>query len=208
MIKYLNLVSIRLAELIGRYYKRKEKKDGGWEDVCQKTQYGNCGGLFNLLDKPGCHLSVIAFNFVSQARPFKHGLLRPAALRDKCAILCGCSVMTIRFLHLLHYLYFHVLKWTGLFLNEHKTEQESLVFVKRMMAVAVSSITYLRGIFPEDAYRSRYLEGETRQQHHCDGELTFHVRYYSFFSSILPDLCIKVLREECSNSGANKIVKW
>ncbi|TWW72785.1 HORMA domain-containing protein 1, partial [Takifugu flavidus] len=88
--------------------------------------------------------------------------------------------MTIRVLHLLHYLYFHVLKWTGLFLNEHKTEQESLVFVKRMMAVAVSSITYLRGIFPEDAYRSRYLE----------------------------DLCIKVLREECSNSGANKIVKW
>uniref|UniRef100_A0A3B4Z8P2 Zebrafish testis-expressed 38 n=1 Tax=Stegastes partitus TaxID=144197 RepID=A0A3B4Z8P2_9TELE len=36
----------------------------------------------------------------------------------------------------------------------------SLVFVKRMMAVAVSTITYLRGIFPEDAYRSRYLEGE------------------------------------------------
>uniref|UniRef100_A0A3B4A1M8 HORMA domain-containing protein n=1 Tax=Periophthalmus magnuspinnatus TaxID=409849 RepID=A0A3B4A1M8_9GOBI len=56
----------------------------------------------------------------------------------------------------------------------------SLVFVKRMMAVAVSSITYLRGIFPEDAYRSRYLE----------------------------DLCIKVLREDCSTPGANKIVKW
>lgn len=46
-------------------------------------------------------------------------------------------------------------------MNELKTEQESLVFVKRMMAVAVSSITYLRGIFPEDAYRSRYLEGES-----------------------------------------------
>lgn len=43
-----------------------------------------------------------------------------------------------------------------------KTEQESLVFVKRMMAVAVSSITYLRGIFPESAYRSRYLEGEEK----------------------------------------------
>uniref|UniRef100_A0A3Q2ZTQ8 HORMA domain-containing protein n=1 Tax=Kryptolebias marmoratus TaxID=37003 RepID=A0A3Q2ZTQ8_KRYMA len=47
-----------------------------------------------------------------------------------------------------------------LFLNDLKTKQESLVFVKRMMAVAVSSITYLRGIFPEYAYRSRYLEGE------------------------------------------------
>ncbi|XP_067331162.1 zebrafish testis-expressed 38 isoform X2 [Channa argus] len=73
-----------------------------------------------------------------------------------------------------------MLKWTGLFLNSLKTKQESLVFVKRMMAVAVSSITYLRGIFPEDAYRSRYLE----------------------------DLCIKVLREDCNTPGASKIVKW
>ncbi|XP_051254992.1 zebrafish testis-expressed 38 isoform X2 [Dicentrarchus labrax] len=71
-------------------------------------------------------------------------------------------------------------EWTGLFLNDLKTEQKSLVFVKRMVAVAISSITYLRGIFPEDAYRSRYLE----------------------------DLCIKVLREDCNNSGASKVVKW
>ncbi|XP_018532826.1 zebrafish testis-expressed 38 [Lates calcarifer] len=71
-------------------------------------------------------------------------------------------------------------EWTGLFLNDLKTKNESLVFVKRMMAVAVSSITYLRGIFPEDAYRSRYLE----------------------------DLCIKVLREDCSTPGASKVVKW
>uniref|UniRef100_A0A3B4H224 HORMA domain-containing protein 1-like n=1 Tax=Pundamilia nyererei TaxID=303518 RepID=A0A3B4H224_9CICH len=54
----------------------------------------------------------------------------------------------------------------------------SLLFVKRMMVVAVSSITYLRGIFPEDAYRSRYLE-----------------------------FCIKILRENCNTPGAAKIVK-
>ncbi|XP_040910976.1 zebrafish testis-expressed 38 [Toxotes jaculatrix] len=71
-------------------------------------------------------------------------------------------------------------EWTGLFLSDLKTKEESLVFVKRMMAVAVSSITYLRGIFPEDAYRSRYLE----------------------------DLCLKVLREDCHAPGANKVVKW
>ncbi|XP_054596774.1 zebrafish testis-expressed 38 [Nothobranchius furzeri] len=71
-------------------------------------------------------------------------------------------------------------EWTGLFVGDMKTQQESLTFVKRMMAVAVSSITYLRGIFPEYAYRSRYLE----------------------------DLCIKVLRENCKTPGANKIVKW
>lgn len=71
-------------------------------------------------------------------------------------------------------------QWTGLFINDLKTKQESLVFVKRMLAVAVSSITYLRGIFPEYAYRSRYLE----------------------------DLCIKVLRENSNTPAANKVVKW
>ncbi|KAG7263812.1 hypothetical protein CRUP_006580, partial [Coryphaenoides rupestris] len=64
--------------------------------------------------------------------------------------------------------------------SDLRTEQQCLVFVKRMMVVAVSSITYLRGIFPEDAYRSRYLE----------------------------DLCIKVLREDCKTPGACKVVKW
>ncbi|XP_064190093.1 zebrafish testis-expressed 38 [Anguilla rostrata] len=71
-------------------------------------------------------------------------------------------------------------EWLSLFQNELETEQQSVVFVKRMMALAVSCITYLRGIFPEDAYRSRYLE----------------------------DLCIKVLRENSSSPGACKIVKW
>uniref|UniRef100_A0A7N8YM00 Zebrafish testis-expressed 38 n=1 Tax=Mastacembelus armatus TaxID=205130 RepID=A0A7N8YM00_9TELE len=71
-------------------------------------------------------------------------------------------------------------EWTELFMNDLKTKEESLVFVERMMAVAVSYITYLRGIFPEDAYRSRYLE----------------------------DSCIKVLREDCAIPGASKVVKW
>ncbi|XP_067108494.1 zebrafish testis-expressed 38 [Osmerus mordax] len=71
-------------------------------------------------------------------------------------------------------------QWTKLFENDLKTQEQSEVFVKRMMALAVSSITYLRGIFPEDAYKSRYLE----------------------------DLCIKVLREDCATPGARKIVKW
>ncbi|XP_026062672.1 zebrafish testis-expressed 38 [Carassius auratus] len=60
------------------------------------------------------------------------------------------------------------------------TKAQSLVFVKRMVVIAVSSITYLRGIFPEDSYRSRYLE----------------------------DLCIKVLKQDCSCPEAHKLVKW
>uniref|UniRef100_A0A3P9KLG5 Zebrafish testis-expressed 38 n=1 Tax=Oryzias latipes TaxID=8090 RepID=A0A3P9KLG5_ORYLA len=71
-------------------------------------------------------------------------------------------------------------EWPGLFLNDLKTKKESLIFVKRMMAVAVSSITYLRGIFPEYAYRSRYLA----------------------------DMCIKVLHENGNTPGASKVVKW
>ncbi|TRY56179.1 hypothetical protein DNTS_002533 [Danionella cerebrum] len=61
-----------------------------------------------------------------------------------------------------------------------ETETQSLVFVKRMVVIAVSSITYLRGIFPEDCYRTRYLE----------------------------DLCIKVLREDCSCPKAKELIKW
>ncbi|XP_039342558.1 HORMA domain-containing protein 1-like isoform X3 [Mauremys reevesii] len=52
--------------------------------------------------------------------------------------------------------------------------------VKRIMAVAVSGITYLRGIFPEDAYSTHYLE----------------------------DLCVKVLREDSIYPRVSKIVKW
>ncbi|RXN06741.1 HORMA domain-containing 1-like protein [Labeo rohita] len=49
-----------------------------------------------------------------------------------------------------------------------------------MVVIAVSSITYLRGIFPEDSYRSRYLE----------------------------DLCIKVLKQDCQCPEARKLIKW
>uniref|UniRef100_A0A3Q3B4T9 HORMA domain containing 1 n=1 Tax=Kryptolebias marmoratus TaxID=37003 RepID=A0A3Q3B4T9_KRYMA len=39
------------------------------------------------------------------------------------------------------------------------TEQQSLVVIKRLLAIAVSGITYLRGIFPGRAYGSKYVEG-------------------------------------------------
>ncbi|TFK01711.1 TLC domain-containing protein 1 [Platysternon megacephalum] len=69
--------------------------------------------------------------------------------------------------------------WATLFPREIKTHQQSLVMVKRIMAVAVSGITYLRGIFPEDAYSTHYLE----------------------------DLCVKVLREDSIYPRVSKIVK-
>ncbi|NWR39248.1 HORM2 protein, partial [Tachuris rubrigastra] len=60
------------------------------------------------------------------------------------------------------------------------TEQQSLVLVKRLLAISVSCITYLRGLFPESSYGTRYLD----------------------------DLCLKILREDKSCLGSLQIVKW
>ncbi|XP_072500820.1 HORMA domain-containing protein 1 isoform X1 [Notamacropus eugenii] len=69
---------------------------------------------------------------------------------------------------------------TVLFPNKISTEQQSLVLVKRLLAVSVSCITYLRGIFPECAYGTRYLD----------------------------DLCVKILREDRKCPGSTQLVKW
>ncbi|TRZ03782.1 hypothetical protein DNTS_031511 [Danionella cerebrum] len=52
------------------------------------------------------------------------------------------------------------------------TEQQSLVLVKKLLAIAVSSITYLRGLFPEAAYGQKYV-GDMKvlilREHSCPG---------------------------------------
>ncbi|XP_067425552.1 HORMA domain-containing protein 1 isoform X1 [Emydura macquarii macquarii] len=67
-----------------------------------------------------------------------------------------------------------------IFPNKISTEQQSLILVKRLLAVSVSCITYLRGIFPECAYGTRYLD----------------------------DLCVKILREDKNCPGSTQLVKW
>ncbi|NXK55359.1 HORM2 protein, partial [Chauna torquata] len=67
-----------------------------------------------------------------------------------------------------------------LFPNKITTEQQSVVLVKRLLAISVSCITYLRGLFPESSYGTRYLD----------------------------DLCLKILREDKSCLGSFQIVKW
>ncbi|KAJ6651269.1 hypothetical protein lerEdw1_021130 [Lerista edwardsae] len=68
----------------------------------------------------------------------------------------------------------------AIFPNKISTEQQSLVLVKRLLAIAVSCITYLRGIFPENAYGTRYLD----------------------------DLCVKILREDKNCPGSSQLVNW
>ena len=69
-------------------------------------------------------------------------------------------------------------QWSGIFPTEQVTQQQSALFVKKLLAVAVSemvsffnvllnfgslaqisNITYLRTIFPEHAFGDRCLEG-------------------------------------------------
>ncbi|XP_025022244.1 HORMA domain-containing protein 1 [Python bivittatus] len=68
----------------------------------------------------------------------------------------------------------------AIFPNKIATEQQSLILVKRLLAVSVSCITYLRGIFPECAYGTRYLD----------------------------DLCVKILKEDKNCPSSSQLVKW
>lgn len=49
--------------------------------------------------------------------------------------------------------------WAETFPKQQMSEQESLKFVKKLLAVAVSNITYLRVILPERAFVDRSVEG-------------------------------------------------
>uniref|UniRef100_A0A8D2PHE6 HORMA domain containing 2 n=1 Tax=Zosterops lateralis melanops TaxID=1220523 RepID=A0A8D2PHE6_ZOSLA len=64
-----------------------------------------------------------------------------------------------------------------LFPESITTEQQSLVLVKRLLAISMSCITYMRGLFPESSYGTRYLD----------------------------DLCLKILREDKSCLGSLQI---
>lgn len=50
-------------------------------------------------------------------------------------------------------------QWQAMFPTDQTTEVQSAIFVKKLLAIAVSNITYLRGIFPERAFADRCLEG-------------------------------------------------
>uniref|UniRef100_H3CKZ2 HORMA domain containing 1 n=1 Tax=Tetraodon nigroviridis TaxID=99883 RepID=H3CKZ2_TETNG len=60
------------------------------------------------------------------------------------------------------------------------SEQQSSVVIRKLLAIAVSGITYLRGLFPEKAYGKKYVE----------------------------DQKVMILREEGSCPGTSQIVQW
>ena len=49
--------------------------------------------------------------------------------------------------------------WNKVFPTKFDTEARSCVFVKKLITVAISNITYLRSMFPENAYANRSMDG-------------------------------------------------
>uniref|UniRef100_A0A3Q3VR98 HORMA domain-containing protein n=1 Tax=Mola mola TaxID=94237 RepID=A0A3Q3VR98_MOLML len=66
---------------------------------------------------------------------------------------------------------------TQLLPNQVLSEQQSSVVIKKLLAIAVSGITYLRGLFPEKAYGSKYVEDQKvmilREEDSCPGLLNY-----------------------------------
>ena len=50
-------------------------------------------------------------------------------------------------------------QWSKMFPEKIKTQQASLLYVKKLLAVGVSTISYLRSMFPEEAYARKSLNG-------------------------------------------------
>ncbi|NXS59305.1 HORM2 protein, partial [Brachypteracias leptosomus] len=67
-----------------------------------------------------------------------------------------------------------------LFPSSIATQQQSVALMKRLLAISVSCVTYMRGLFPESSYGTRYLD----------------------------DHCLKILREDKSCLGSLQVVKW
>ncbi|XP_078480895.1 HORMA domain-containing protein 1-like [Lampetra planeri] len=59
--------------------------------------------------------------------------------------------------------------------NQVLAEQQSIIVIKKLLAIAVSGITYLRGLFPEKAYGRKYVEDQKvmilREEHSCPGAI-------------------------------------
>ena len=49
--------------------------------------------------------------------------------------------------------------WSEMFPTKLETQQASLLYVKKMLTVGISTISYLRSMFHEEAYSRKSLNG-------------------------------------------------
>jgi len=86
---------------------------------------------------------------------------------DRCChicLLCGSHFYSLN-LCLCYLSNLLLLQWSSTFPEQIVTELESVRFVKKLLAVAVSNISYLRSMFPERAFGDRRIEGIRRIFH-------------------------------------------
>ncbi|XP_038624721.1 HORMA domain-containing protein 1 isoform X2 [Tachyglossus aculeatus] len=86
-------------------------------------------------------------------------------------------------------------------------ENQSLAFVKKLLAVSVSNITYLRGIFPKDAYVTRYL-GDVRirilKNDSCPGSVQLAKWILGCYDALQKKYLRMLILEVYTNSGKPK----
>jgi len=75
-------------------------------------------------------------------------------------------------------------QWSAIFPNEQVTSAQSALFVKKLLAVAVSNIAYLRAIFPEHAFGDRSLEGNVNRWTQYALFETKHTQYCHFLTKL------------------------
>jgi len=73
-----------------------------------------------------------------------------------------------------------VAQWAKIFPAKIKSQQQSVLFVKKLLTVSLSNIAYLRSMFPEEVYAEKSLGG----------------------------LKIKTLKEKTDNEEARTLTKW
>ena len=52
-----------------------------------------------------------------------------------------------------------IAQWNKIFPAKVKSQQQSVLFVKKLLAVSLSNIAWLRSMFPEDVYAEKRLGG-------------------------------------------------
>ena len=92
-----------------------------------------------------------------------------------------------------------MLQWAAIFPNEQVTEQQSTLFVKKLLAVAVSNITYLRYLLLPQVCRQCIIV-----LMYCRTIFPEH----AFGDRCLEDLNLKILRDDSSCPGACQVIQW
>ena len=84
--------------------------------------------------------------------------------------------------------------WTDTFPETQVTQLQSTVFMKKLLAVAVSNIAYMRVIFPEDSFSDRSLEGLNLKILRNDMKCPFAVQMIDWLKGVFDAIDKKYLR--------------